>query len=272
MRRGSVLLEFVFLVFVLSITTSAYGQVGGTTNKSTMVVPSSEQHETPPSSETTVTIKKAREIAQREALRREEAHRLEALREALGREEAHRIEARREALRANTRDMFAITSTSPYEGNSGRAVIETLEEIKKSAEHYFAQAHSYANAMLALRISAFLFSIAAAVALILNNAEWSRKVALLLSIGAAAVPAADQIFQVSEMHRESWRSAADVSRLFHKCKGDWELSSPKQESDERLASAHILVSACREKLAAFADTELETSSKPLQLPAKIGTK
>ena len=67
--------------------------------------------------------------------------------------------------------------------------------------------------MISLQILAFLFSVLAAVVLAINNPAWSRTAALILSLGAAAVPAADQIFQISDMQRASYRSMADGSRL-----------------------------------------------------------
>lgn len=147
-----------------------------------------------------------------------------------------------------------------------------LAEIKVQAEHYYSQAKNYETFVFALRIAVFICSVLAAAVLALSSADWSRRAALVLSIGAAAVPAADQIFQVSEMHRVSWRTAVDVSRLFENCKDSWAFGETSPALEERKSAARVVVSKCREKLSGLVDAEMETSLKPLQLPTKIEPK
>lgn len=151
-------------------------------------------------------------------------------------------------------------------------VLAELTEIKAQAEHYYSQAKNYETFVFALRIVVFICSVLAAAVLALSSADWSRRAALVLSIGAAAVPAADQIFQASEMHRVSWRTAVDVSRLFENCKDSWAFGETSPALEERKSAARAAVSKCREKLSRLVDAEMETSLKPLQLPITIKPK
>jgi hypothetical protein len=160
-----------------------------------------------------------------------------------------------------------------YSGQAGTLVVNVLREIKVDAEHYAAQVTDYDRATLAMRIVALLASVTAAILLAAANAEWSRRTALVLTIVAASVPAADQIFQVSENDRASWKAAVDSQRLFEDCKESWESTSrDADENDLRMEVANRLVSSCRHNLARIVDTEMEVSLKALQLPAKIEAK
>jgi hypothetical protein len=159
-----------------------------------------------------------------------------------------------------------------YAGSAGGVVLKALSEIKTSAEHYNAEAESYDRAILGMRIIAFLCSVFAAVVLALSGAEWARRTALVLSVVLATIPAADQIFQVSEMHRASWRAAVDAARLFEQCKDTWELYAPAIDNNKRESSATDLVAGCRKQLSALIDAGLEVSTKPLQLPLKAESK
>jgi hypothetical protein len=160
-----------------------------------------------------------------------------------------------------------------YSGDSGKLIVDVLLEIKSDAEHYGEQVVDYDRAMLAMRIAALISSVAAAILLAATKVDWSRRAALILTIVAASVPAADQIFQVSDNDRSSWKAAVDSRRLFDDCKRDWESNSKlSDQNDQRIEIATQVSSRCHSDLARIVDTEMETSLKALQLPAKIEVK
>ena len=163
-------------------------------------------------------------------------------------------------------------TAAAYSGPSGAAVGSLLSDLRGQFEHYDDQAKDYDNALLALRVTVLLCSVAAAFVLAISSGEWSRRTALVLSVLAAAVPATDQIFQVSDLQRVSWRTAVDVSRLYATCKDAWETASLPETPGERLAIARSLATTCRSGLTQIVDKEMDVSLKPLQLPGKIGVK
>lgn len=170
-------------------------------------------------------------------------------------------------------DTTRIKSASPvYMGETGIVVLKVLSEIKDHSEHYNSQAHNYEQAVLGMRIAALVCSVLAAAVLALSGTEWSRRTALLFSIISAALPAVDQTFHVSDMHRASWRAAVDVTRLFNECRDKWELIAAELPDDKRQSVAEPIVSRCRGKLEAIVDAEMDTSMKPLQLPIKVEVK
>ena len=153
------------------------------------------------------------------------------------------------------------------------AVSTLLTDIKDQYEHFGRQVKSYDSAVLALKLSAFLCSLGAALCLVFATAEWSRRTALVLSIFAAAVPAADQVFQVSAMQRISWRTAMDVSRLFVRCKTDFDSASVSSNAGTpTLRPILEIVGACRADLNKVIDAEMEVSLKPLDLSTRIEPK
>jgi hypothetical protein len=151
-------------------------------------------------------------------------------------------------------------------------MLSVLAEMKSQFEHYDAQAKAYERAVLVMRVTVLLCSIGAATALALNSADWARKTALVLSILAAAVPAADQIFQISAIDRISWRTAVDVSRLFSTCRDSWENGASAAPTDSSAKAVRALVTSCRSELNVLVDKEMDVSLKPLELLTKIEVK
>jgi hypothetical protein len=163
-------------------------------------------------------------------------------------------------------------SGEAYQGEAGATAISSLKEIQTQYDHYLKQARQYEASMLALKIAISLFGLSSAIVLALSKADWSRKTALVLSILVASIPAADHIFQVSEMRQVSWRTAVDLSRLYSQCKDTWEEYAYSTPLEERLLAAQELSKNCKGALAKSVDNELEVSLKPLEVnvPKKSG--
>jgi len=160
-------------------------------------------------------------------------------------------------------------SVPTYGDMAGSQVLVTLQEVKTQADHYGAQANRYSTGLFVIRLLALLSSLSAAIVLALSNAEWSRRVALLASIVAAALPVTEQIFQVGDMHRSAWRANVEAARLFNDCKSKWELASATIATPDRVKHAQSLITNCRADLAKVVDTAMNTSLKPIQLPNRI---
>lgn len=158
--------------------------------------------------------------------------------------------------------------TPPYADQAGKNVLAFLSEAKRHHDHYVSQARRYDKFALAAKVLAFIASIAAAVVLVLTAKEWSRRTAILASVLAAAIPAADQIFKISDTQIASWRATVDVAALYAKCKDSWELDASigGGTSESRNRSAKALLDQCRMELGSVIGNELEKTVKPIELP------
>ena len=144
-----------------------------------------------------------------------------------------------------------------------------LQEFVSDQQHYAAQARQYDQLLFSLRVIALMSSLGAALTLAFVAAEKGRKVALGLSIAAAAVPAVDQIFQVSNMYKASWRAAIDMSKTYDQCSDTF----VKLASLPGTGSAFSYsIEQCRAARGKVVDAEMEVSLKPLETPARIEIK
>jgi hypothetical protein len=136
-----------------------------------------------------------------------------------------------------------------------------LSDIATQYDQYRADAKTYHSAVFLMRCVGFLSSVLAAICLAFGTSDMARKTALVLSVVAAAVPAADQVFQVTANHSSSLRTAVDLGRLYLRCGG--ELDSANSES----------VESCRKTFNQLIDADIEVSLRqgtfnpPLQVPA-----
>ena len=152
------------------------------------------------------------------------------------------------------------------------ALTAMLLDVKSQFEHYDAQAKTYDRILLVMKIAVLLCSIGAAAALALSATDFARKAALILSILAAAIPAADQIFQIAAIQRISWRTSVDISRLFISCRDSLESDSESVAAEARGKSVWATVAKCRAGLDSLVDKEMDVSLKTLELPTKIEPK
>ena len=149
------------------------------------------------------------------------------------------------------------------------AVASLQDDVRQQFEHYASQAKTYDTLLLLLRLTAFACSLGAAIALVFGSSERAKRTALILSILGAAVPAADQIFQVSSMNRSSWRTTIDLSRLHVRCKTAIDASMLIAQSSAPATSILDIVNSCRADFNKIIDMDMEVSLKPSELNTKI---
>lgn len=149
------------------------------------------------------------------------------------------------------------------------AVASLQADIRQQFEHYASHAKTYDTLLLLLRLTVFSCSLGAAVALVFGSSERAKRTALILSILGAAVPTADQIFQVSSMNRSSWRTSIDLYRLHVRCKSAIEASMLSAQAATPAASILGIVDWCRAEFDKIIDTDMEISLKPSELNTKI---
>ena len=144
-----------------------------------------------------------------------------------------------------------------------------LQEFVTDQQHYAAQANRYSQIVFSLRVIALMSSISAALTLAFLAGERGRKVALGLSIAAAAVPAVDQIFQVSHMYKASWRATVDMSRTYDQCT---DIFVKLASLPGRGSAFSAAIDQCRSAQSKVVDAEMEISLKPLESPTRIEIK
>ena len=167
---------------------------------------------------------------------------------------------------------FAQASVQPPKSREeveALAVASLQDDVRQQFEHYASQAKTYDYLLLLLRLTAFACSLGAAVALVFGSSERAKRTALILSILGAAVPAADQIFQVSSMNRSSWRTTIDLSRLHVRCKTAIDASMLVVQSSAQATSILEIVNSCRSDFNKIIDTDMEVSLKPSERNTKI---
>lgn len=144
-----------------------------------------------------------------------------------------------------------------------------LQEFVSDQQHYAAQARQYDQLLFSLRVVALMSSLGAALTLAFVAAEKGRKVALGLSIAAAAVPAVDQVFQVSHMYKASWRAAVDMPRTYDQCNDTFVKLASLPGTGSAFSSS---IEQCRAAQGNVVVAEMEVSLKPLETPTRIEIK